>query len=221
MRPDPKHAVITGGTGGLGQAIARMLRDHGWLVAAPGSSELDVSDSVAVHSYFSHHHPELLVCAAGLTLDAPLARLKEQTWDRILDVNLHGASRCAAAAIPGMVERGAGHVIFISSQSAVHPPVGQAAYAAAKAALLGLTLDLARSHGRSNVRVNAILPGFLETRMTSKVSGMRTMEVLGQHSLGRFNTCQAVADFVHFLHERQPHTSGQVFQLDSRPNFSV
>lgn len=221
MRSDEKRAVITGGTGGLGDAIARKLTDQGWQVAAPGSTDLDVSDADAVSSFFEQQQPDLLVCAAGLTMDAPLLRLTPAAWDQTLGVNLHGAARCARAAFPGMIARGGGHVIFISSQSAVHPPIGQCAYAAAKAALLGLTVDLARLHGPSNIRVNAVLPGFLETRMTSKLSPGRIGEVLDQHSLGRFNTCQAVADFIHFLHEAQPHTSGQVFQLDSRPNFSV
>jgi 3-oxoacyl-[acyl-carrier protein] reductase len=221
MPSERKHAVITGGTGGLGSAVAIHLANHGWDVAAPGSGELDVRDSEAVTRFFLKRRVDLLVCAAGLTLDAPLARLTEHAWSQTIDVNFHGASRCARAAIPRMIECGEGHVIFISSQSAVHPPPGQSAYAAAKSALLGMTTDLARRHGFSNIRVNAILPGFLETRMTAKLSSERVSEILDCHTLGRLNTCQAVAEFVLFLHECLPHTSGQVFQLDSRPNFSA
>jgi 3-oxoacyl-[acyl-carrier protein] reductase len=115
-----------------------------------------------------------------------------------------------------MKRRKSGHVIFISSNSALHPPAGQAAYAAAKAALLGLVGDLAGPCGDFNIRVNAVLPGFLATRMTESVSNTRRAEVLAAHALGRFNTCERTAAFIRFLHFELPHTSGQVFQLDSR-----
>jgi 3-oxoacyl-[acyl-carrier protein] reductase len=118
-----------------------------------------------------------------------------------------------------MIARGHGHIVFISSHSAKHPPVGQAAYASAKAALLGLTADLAALHGASNIRINAVLPGFVETRMTENVTETRRKQVLADHSLGRFNTCREAAAFIRFLHHELPHTSGQVFQLDSRPDF--
>jgi 3-oxoacyl-[acyl-carrier protein] reductase len=118
-----------------------------------------------------------------------------------------------------MIARGHGHIIFISSRSAKHPPIGQAAYATAKAALLGLTADLASRHGPSNIRVNTVLPGFMETRMTENITQTRRQQVLADHSLGRFNTCRQTAAFIRFLHHELPHTSGQVFQLDSRTVF--
>lgn len=210
------HAVITGGGGTLATAIAAEFRDAGWLVEAPVRRELDVADPGAVRRYFNNRTPDLLVCAAGVTRDAPLARLDETSWDETWRVNYRGALDCARAVIPAMAARGAGHVVFISSRSAVTPPPGQAAYAAAKAALLGLTRDLAATHGPSNIRVNAILPGFLDTRMTAKVTPARRAQVLAAHSLGRLNTCDRVAAFVRFLHHELPHTSGQVFHLDSR-----
>jgi len=82
--------------------------------------------------------------------------------------------------------------------------------------LLGLTRALAAAHGARGIRVNAILPGFLDTRMTREVTARRREAVLGEHTLGCFNTPAAVAGFIRFLHEHLPHTSGQVFQLDSR-----
>jgi 3-oxoacyl-[acyl-carrier protein] reductase len=216
MEPETRHAVITGGTGSLGSAIAAALQAPGWSISAPGSKDLDVRDPAAVKNFFHHRHTDLLVCAAGITRDAPIARLTHEAWDDTWSVNFRGALDCANAALPGMIARGSGHIIFISSYSALHPPSGQAAYAAAKAALLGLTADLARRHGQSNIRVNAVLPGFLETRMTSSVTASRRAEILAAHSLARFNTCDRVASFIRFLHHDLPHTSGQVFQLDSR-----
>jgi 3-oxoacyl-[acyl-carrier protein] reductase len=98
----------------------------------------------------------------------------------------------------------------------LHPSIGQAAYSAAKAALLGLTESLADENGRHNIRVNCILPGFIETKMTQAVSENRKIEILNDHALGRFNTAWEVAKFIHHLHEHLPNTSGQIFQLDSR-----
>lgn len=211
-----QHAVITGGTGSLGSAIARALQEPGWDISAPGSTELDVRDEAAVRAYFQQRQVDLLVCAAGITRDAPLARLAESAWDETWAVNFKGASLCADAVLPGMRMRKNGHLVFISSFSAINPPPGQVSYAASKAALLGLVRDLAERHGRDNIRVNAVLPGFMETRMTESVTERRREEVRAAHALGRFNTCDEAAGFIRFLHHAMPHTSGQVFQLDSR-----
>lgn len=216
VQEDNHHVVITGGTGSLGRAIASGMRSSGATVDAPGSDELDVSDAEAVHRYFEHRPVDLLVCAAGIIRDTPLARLSEAMWDEVLAVNYCGSNECAKAVLPGMIQRGCGHIIFISSHSANHPPVGQVAYAAAKAALLGLVVDLAERHGPSGIRVNAVLPGFLETRMTEQVAAVRRQKILAAHTLARFNGCEETAAFICFLQHKLPNTSGQVFQLDSR-----
>lgn len=208
--------VITGGEGGLGQAIARAFAAAGHPVLAPGRRELDVTDAAAVRRFFRAHPPALLVCNAGLTRDAPLARLDEAAWDEVLAVNLRGAAACAAAAARGMLRAGVGHLVFISSHSALHPPRGQAAYAAAKAGLIGLARSLARELGPAGIRVNTLLPGFLDTPMTAGLATERREQVRREHVLGRCNTPEAVAGFLVHLHEHLPHTSGQVFQLDSR-----
>ena len=200
----------------MGKAIVEVFAAASWEIVAPTHSELDVTDSTAIQGYFESRPVDLLICAAGVIRDAPLSHLDESTWDEVLAVNYRGAAACAAAALPQMIEKKSGHVIFISSHSAIHPPRGQGAYATAKAALLGLTADLAQRIGSHGVRVNAILPGFLETAMTEFVSVKRRAEVLNDHVLGRFNTPATVARFIHHLHDELVHTSGQVFQLDSR-----
>ncbi|MBN8457024.1 MAG: SDR family oxidoreductase [Verrucomicrobia bacterium] len=212
-----RHLVVTGGTGGLGKAIATAFSGPDWTVAAPGSAALDVTDPSAISRFFAERPVDLLVCAAGMSRDGVLGRLSETDWDAVMAVNFTGSAACAKAVIPGMIGQGSGHIVFISSHAALHPPVGISAYATAKAALLGLTRELADRHGRQGIRVNAILPGFLETRMTRDVPPQRREAALAEHCLGAFNTPAAVADFIRFLHERLPHTSGQVFQLDSRP----
>ena len=212
-----ERAIITGGTGGLGTAIGACLSEGGWEVVQLGRKDLDLCDRKAVESYFSAEKCDLLICAAGMIRDQPLSRMEEEAWDEVFGVNFTAARSSALAAIPGMVKRGRGHVIFISSYAAVHPATGQAAYAAAKAALHGLTKELAERHGSSGIRINAVLPGFLETPMTAAVSEKRRKIVEKLHFLGRLNTPEAAAGFIRFLHEQMPHTSGQIFSLDSRP----
>ncbi len=210
------QVVITGGQGGLGQALAEAFVAAGYTVAAPGRDELDVSDAAAVKEYFRGRDTDLLICNAGLTRDALLAKLGEAEWDEVMAANLRGAALCAAAASRGMIRTRRGHIVFVSSYSAIHPPAGQAAYAAAKAGLIGLGKSLAKELGQANIRVNVVLPGFLETKMTASLSEKRKEAVRSEHVLGRFNTVEAVADFLLTLHDKLPHSSGQVFQLDSR-----
>jgi 3-oxoacyl-[acyl-carrier protein] reductase len=208
--------VITGGEGALGRATAGAFAAAGHPVRAPGHRELDVTDAAAVAAFFQEHPAELVVCNAGITRDTGLSRLEEAAWDEVIAVNLRGAANCAAASIPAMRRAGRGHLVFVSSFSALHPPRGQAAYAAAKAGLIGLAKSLARELGPDRIRVNTILPGFLETPMTAGVSDERRAQILGDHVLGRFSTPQVAAEFLVHLHDHLPHTSGQVFQLDSR-----
>lgn len=216
MQAATYQAVITGGTGGLGKAIATALIAPDWSVVAPGSRELDVTNPEQVRGYFEARHVDLLVCAAGITRDASLGHLSEEAWDETWSVNFTGALSCIRAVLPNMIKRRHGHIILISSFSALRPPRGQAPYAAAKAALLGLVADLASQHGPANVRINAVLPGFLETAMTAGVTPERREQIRADHTLGRFNTCAHAAEFIRFLQHQMPNTSGQVFQLDSR-----
>ena len=218
MNPPGNRVVITGGEGELAQAIHAYLDEQGYRVQAPGSSELDVSDPKGVHAYFKSRELDLLICNAAITRDHPLALLKESNWDEVVQINLKGAIRCAKMAIEQMKGRGGGSIVFLSSYSAIHPPIGQAAYATSKAALLGLMREFAAEVGAENIRVNAVLPGFLETRMTDGLSKQRKHEFRQHHVLGRFNTKQKVAAFIGMLHAELIHTSGQVFQLDSRPH---
>lgn len=211
-----KELVITGGNGGLGGAIAREFVQAEWEVFAPGRDALDVTDPDAVQRVLCGRSVDLLICAAGIISDAPLIKMEESAWDEVLAVNLTGAATCAAAVIPGMVARGHGHVVLISSYAALRPAIGQAAYATSKAALHGLATSLARNHGPAGVRVNVVLPGFMQTRMTSGMTSRRQEEVISSHALKRLNTPEVVARFIRRLDNELPHTSGQVFQLDSR-----
>ncbi len=214
--PGVHQLIITGGSGGLGQAILRAFRPPAWRGDAPTHRALDVTDAEAVESYLTERPVDLLICGAGIIHDAPLLRHSENAWDEVIATNFDAAAHCASAVLPQMRRQGHGHIVFISSYSALHPPLGQVAYATAKAGLLGLTAGLARKHGSHGIRVNAVLPGFLDTPMTAGVSDKRKASVLEDHALGRLNTPRAVASFIRCLHEDLTHTSGQTFQLDSR-----
>lgn len=211
------HALITGGAGDLAKVLQSSLEKSNIRTSAPARDELDVTSTESVKNYISTAGDiELLVCNAGLTIDRPLAKMTETEWSQVMEVNLTGSCHCAREVSRGMVKRRCGHIIFISSFSAIHPPAGQANYGASKAALLGLMKSLAQELGPRNIRVNAILPGFLDTKMTSGLAEGTKQSVLEKHTLGRFNTPEVVADFIPFLHQHMPHTSGQVFNLDSR-----
>jgi NAD(P)-dependent dehydrogenase (short-subunit alcohol dehydrogenase family) len=210
-------AVVTGAAGGLGKAIAFSLSGNDSDVLAPGKEELDVSSPSSVKGFFeSADDVDLLVCNAGIAIDKTIAKMTEEDWSRVIDVNLKGAFLCAREVSRAMAKRRSGHILFISSFSALHPPVGQANYSAAKSALLGMMKSMAQELGRRNVRVNAVIPGFMDTKMTAALSDQIKQDVLGRHVLGRYNTPEAVADFITYLHQHMPHTSGQVFNLDSR-----
>lgn len=208
--------VITGAAGDLGKAIAHEFSSHGSEVVAATRHELDVTDPANIRDFFAGRRVELLVCNAGMTDDQILFKQSSESWDEVMGVNYRGALRCARAALTEMKAQAQGHIVFISSYSALKPPIGQVAYATSKAALLGLTTGLAEEVGGHGIRVNAILPGFLETAMTAALSPQRKVLVRSSHVLGRLNTCDSVAGFVRFLHESLPHTSGQLFQLDNR-----
>lgn len=185
---------------------------------APGREALDVTAPESIEAFFrtaGMEHLELLVNNAGIALDGPVARMPEADWDAVVAVDLRGAFLASRAAAPALVKRRRGHIVNIGSFSAIDGPAGQANYAAAKAGLIGLSKAMAAELGPRNVRVNTVLPGFLETRFTRMVGEARRREILARHVLGRFNSTTEAAAFVAFLH-RMNHVSGQVFQLDSR-----
>lgn len=211
------HCLISGGQGGLGLACAAVFGEAEWRVDFPGREQLDVCDLLSVENWFDRYASlDLCVCNAGITVDRPLMKMEEEAWDDVQAVNLKGAMRCARAAAKVMLKQRSGHIVFISSHSAYYPPAGQVNYAAAKAALEGLAKSLARELGGKGIRVNVIVPGFLQTKMTSSLTQTAKEKVLEKHVLGRLNTPECVARFMRFLHEEMPHTSGQVFHLDSR-----
>ena len=210
-------ALVTGGEGGLAAALQQELSAAGYAVHAPGRGQMDVTSTAAVQSYFAGlERLDLLVCNAGLTRDKLVTSMEPAEFDLVLDTCLTGAFKCARAALKLMSRQRQGHILFIGSFSGWSGPAGQANYAAAKAGLLGLAQSLAVEYGGRNVRVNCLLPGFMETPMTEALAPERKAAFKFAHTLGRFNTPLEAARFAVFLDRHLPHTSGQVFNLDSR-----
>jgi 3-oxoacyl-[acyl-carrier protein] reductase len=184
---------------------------------------MDVTDSGQVSAGFACllrvlGRIDVLVNNAGTAADGPLPKLGEAAWDRVLDTNLKGAFLCSRAAAPAMAAQGEGSIINIASFSGRAGSAGQANYSAAKAGLFGLTSSLAVELGAprsGGIRVNAVLPGFLDTPMTRSLSQRQKRAAVEANALKRLNTTAEAARFVVFLAGMR-NVSGQVFQLDSR-----
>jgi len=177
---------------------------------------MDVRSADSVRGYFaSIPRVDILINNAGIIRDAPFVRMTEGSWEEVIKTNLRGAFLCSREALRGMSRRCRGHIIQIGSHSALHPPAGQANYAAAKAGLMGMTRSLAKELGGRNIQVNCVFPGFLETKMTAHLSPDTVERVRKSHALGRFNTPTEAAGFILWLAGTE-NLSGQVFQLDSR-----
>jgi 3-oxoacyl-[acyl-carrier protein] reductase len=230
---ESRVAIVTGAGGGLGQALMTEFRQQGWRVAAgyrsggPDMSDrdllplqMDVVNGDSVQSAVAKvldqwQRVDVLVNNAGVADDAPLPQMDEEAWERVLAVNLKGAFLCAQAVSRAMIKQRDGHIINISSFSGRAGQRGQVNYAAAKAGQFGLTTALARELGSRNVRVNAVLPGVLPTKMTSSRSPDEMQQFAAANALGRINSVDEVARFIVFLAGTQ-NISGQLFQLDSR-----
>lgn len=231
--PSQRVVLITGAAGGLGRGLVEAFARDGWRVAAgwhrtapPSETDsvwpvpLDVTDraqarKAAADVVTRWGRLDALVNNAGVTADQLLVQTREADWDRVLDVNLKGAFLCSQAVIRQMLHQRDGHIINIASFAGRVGARGQAAYAAAKAGLIGLTDALAKEVGSRNVRVNAVLPGVLPTPMTANLSKDALDQFAAANALGRLNSIEEVARFIVFLASLQ-NVSGQLFQLDSR-----
>ena len=158
---------------------------------------------------------DILVNNAGITKDNLMLRLSEHDWDNVLDTNLKGAFHGIRAVSRIMLRQQEGHIINIASIVGIQGREGQAHYAASKAGLIGLTKAAAKELGRFNIKVNAVLPGYLRTEMAKKVSEAILARVLRENALSRVSDPKEVADFIHHL-SRMRNVSGQTFNVDSR-----
>ena len=142
---------------------------------------------------------DVLVNNAGITRDTLAMRMSEADWDAVLSTNLKGAFLCAKAAIRPMIRQRSGRIVNLTSVVGLVGNAGQANYAAAKAGLIGLTKSLAKEVGSRGVTVNAVAPGFIDTRLTDVLPDDLKQNLLKNTPLGRFGTPDDVAGAVAFL----------------------
>ena len=213
-------ARVTGGTRGIGAAIAQRLRDDGWSVATLSRNgadvSADVSDPEAVRKAFeqvrANYGPVLvLVNNAGVREDGLAIRMSPEEWQRVVDVNLSGAFHCTRHALDDMLKARWGRIVNVSSVVAERGNPGQANYAAAKAGLLGFTRTIAREMGRKGITCNAITPGVIETDMTTDVAD----DLKAAVPAGRVGRPEEVAAAVAFLAgEDAAYVNGAALPID-------
>lgn len=236
----PGIALVTGGGRGIGRAIVETLASQDWSVAftwhsdraaaqdveaaLPGRAHafaFDGRDRARPAALVREIDEELgsivaLVNNAGIQRDGLLAMTRDDDWDEVLDVNLGAVFRLCRAVVPGMISRRSGSIVNVASLSAIHGRPGQTAYAASKAGLLGFTRSLAREVGRKGVRVNAVLPGLVETDHTRSLPSSILEALRSYESLRGGTTPSAVAEAVAFLaSDAASAITGQALSVDA------
>jgi len=227
--------LVTGGLHGIGLATARVLaaagrgvcivdREAGERAEAPVPGGLvlrgDVRDfafaEAAVATIEERLGPlEVAVLNAGISRDAPSWRMTETEWREVIDVNLTGAFAWARAVASVMRARGRGAIVFVASINGLRGKFGLANYSASKAGLIGLTRTLARELGPRGVRVNAVAPGFIRTRLTADLPAPVLEQALAETPLGRLGEAEDVADVIDFLcSPRARHVTGEIVRVD-------
>ena len=237
-----KAAIVTGGSRGIGRAIALKLAAEGADVAVCSrtleAAELvageieqlgvralaqrtDVSDSEQAEALVkavqqSFGRLDILVNNAGITRDGLLMRMKEEDWDAVLTTNLKGAYTCSKAAVRPMMKARWGRIVNIASVVGITGNAGQTNYAASKAGLLGYTKSLARELASRNITVNAVAPGLVpDTGMTADLDEEMVTRMLSQVPAGRPGTPEEVAHAVAFLaSEEAAYVTGHVLSVD-------
>lgn len=239
---EKKTVLITGGTTGIGKAIALEFAKEGYNIAINYRSQTenmeklkkeietnnikciyvkaDVSkfeetENMVKETIDEYGKIDVLVNNAGITQDALLMRMKEEAFRQVIDVNLVGTFNVTKNVVPYMVKRRSGRIINISSVVGEVGNAGQSNYAASKAGIIGFTKSLAKELSSRGILVNAVAPGFIETKMTRHLPEKVREEILKQIPLGKMGTPTEVANVVKFLaSEDSSYITGQIINID-------
>ena len=240
MKLKDKVAIITGGAQGIGKAICLRLAKEGAKIVIfdlvdelalkvveeikkEGGESLNIPVNVsslcsvrqAVQKVIDKFKRiDILVNNAGITKDKLILRMKEEDWDKVIQVNLKGAFNCLKVVLKFMSRQRYGRIVNISSVIGLRGNVGQANYAASKAGLIALTKSAAKEFARRGITVNAIAPGFIQTSMTQKLLNIRK-DLLNQIPLGRVGKPEEVAGLVSYLvSEDVAYITGETVRID-------
>ncbi|HBH29141.1 MAG: 3-oxoacyl-[acyl-carrier-protein] reductase [Desulfofustis sp. PB-SRB1] len=242
MRLDEKTALVTGGGRGIGRAVSSLLAQRGAhvyvnyvnrpeaaqqtvadIVAGGGKAtaiQFDIADFSATQAAIARLLGEIkvidiLVNNAGITRDGLLARMKEDDWDAVMSTNVKGAFACTKAVVKPMMKQRSGRIVTIGSVVGATGNGGQVNYAAAKAALVGMTKTLARELSSRAITVNCVAPGYIETEMTQKLSDSVRAELLSQIPLAKLGGGADVAAAVAFLaSDEASYITGQTIHVN-------
>jgi 3-oxoacyl-[acyl-carrier protein] reductase len=239
-----RNVLIIGGSGGLGIELARIFLKNGDRVAIhffrnerrieaflkeigrtteadeAFPCHADIRNEKMVEEMFRQIRKkwpnlDLLINSGGVTDDMFFSKMSEPEWNEAVQVNLSGLFFCMKQAALWMIPVKKGHLINIASRGGLTGRIGQANYASSKAGVIGLTKSAALEWGPDQIQVNAVLPGFLPTRIGLKMNSCQQKEMILENALQRASTLDEVSRFVFFL-SRMENVSGQIFNLDSR-----
>lgn len=233
-----KTALITGASGGIGGAIAKALHAQGAIVGLSGTRRDaldklsvalkdrvhvftgDLSDAASTEALAKDAETamgklDILVNNAGLTRDNIAMRMKDEEWQKVIDVNLTAGFRLARAAMRGMMKRRFGRIIGITSVVGVTGNPGQANYAAAKAGMIGMSKALAQELASRSITVNCVAPGFIETAMTDVLTDDQRNQILPKVPAGRLGHSHEIAAAVIYLaSEEAAYVTGQTLHVN-------
>ena len=238
---DGRVAIVTGGTRGIGAAVAAWLAERGARVVVSGRdadrmrsalttmeglagrviglaadvAKRDDADRLVDAARQEFGRLDVVVNNAGITRDALLIRMKDDDWDEVMDVNLRGAFLMTRAAAKTMMRQRSGRIINIASTAGAMGNAGQVNYSAAKAGLIGLTKACARELAHWSILVNAVAPGLIDTDMSAGIPDAARGALLAQIPLARIGTAREVAEVVGFLAgDGASYVTGQVFHVN-------
>ncbi len=217
-----KSIILTGATGGIGGAILQQLYNNGAKIIATGTNEeklsnikekyknvtvkkFDILDHSSIESFVDdcseifQNKIDILINNAGITKDNLTIRMKEEEWNKVININLSSSFFMCKSVIKKMLKNKEGKIINITSVVGHTGNLGQANYAASKAGLIGMSKSMALEYGKKNIKINCISPGFIKSEMTDKISENFKKILQDKISLERFGDPNDVANAVLFL----------------------